>query len=324
MASLSLAAMRQFLSTSVTSGKSSGGVVNKNKIHGLLAEVYLRQHLTQLGFGDRVSVGGWISRSESRGGLKFGEKIVALFPETILPEVDLSPNRPPPVTTQGLHTIGSTFHTLGINSFFCFAEIGTKDDAGSVAWKAVQLGLPQAQQPQPLVQAMSGFGVRPKPWNFLRNKTDVQAVIDVVVPEEFTKENLRVSFQSHFYTQTVDVDGLFWGQQYTYPMEVKEKTVANEPQIGDYFGLDVGPFVKLSFYAAKRGNLHSLFIVREINNTTDRKLVNWWYTTFDEIAQYGSWVLKSGGASMGGGASAVVPIPKWVFKPLDKHALAAL
>jgi len=72
-----------------------------------------------------------------------------------------------------------------------------------------------------------------------------------------------------------DVDGIFWGNQYTYPIEIKEKTTANDNKVGDFFGLDLGPFVKLAFYAAKRGNLHSIFVVREIDNPTTRNLVGW-------------------------------------------------
>ena len=42
--------------------------------------------------------------------------------------------------------------------------------------------------------------------------------------------------------------------------------------------------MKLAFYAAKRGNLHSLYVVREIDNTQDRNLVQWWFITFDHIS----------------------------------------
>ncbi len=121
-----------------------------------------------------------------------------------------------------------------------------------------------------------------------------------------------------------DVDGIFWGQQFTYPLEIKEKTPAFDRSLGDYFGLDIGPFVKLAFYAAKRGNLHSLFIVREIDNVQTRNLVSWWFITYDQLAQYASWVFQGGGRNMQGGMSSVVRIPKAEFKPLDAANLAAL
>ncbi|MBZ0142789.1 MAG: hypothetical protein K8F56_04345 [Rhodocyclaceae bacterium] len=121
-----------------------------------------------------------------------------------------------------------------------------------------------------------------------------------------------------------DVDGIFWGNQYTYPIEIKEKTAANDNKVGDFFGLDLGPFVKLAFYAAKRGNLHSIFVVREIDNPTTRNLVGWWYIKFDDLAQYASWTPVAGGTNMLGGGSTTVKIPKDQFRPLDAAALSSL
>lgn len=100
--------------------------------------------------------------------------------------------------------------------------------------------------------------------------------------------------------------------------------MAPDRKLRGYFGLDVGPFVKLAFYAAKRGNLHSIFIVREIDDRVTRNLVGWWYITFDELVQFSSWVFGQGGTNMAGGASSVVRIPKYKFRPLDKVALLQL
>ena len=94
--------------------------------------------------------------------------------------------------------------------------------------------------------------------------------------------------------------------------------------MGDYFGLDLGPFVKLAFYAAKRGNLHSIFVVREIDDPVKRNLVTWWYIKFDQLAQYASWVPQGGGTNMQGSQSTVVRIPKAEFHELNKNALNQL
>ena len=82
--------------------------------------------------------------------------------------------------------------------------------------------------------------------------------------------------------------------------------------------------MKLAFYAAKRGNLHSIFVVREIDDPEVRNLLGWWFITFDTMAQYASWVFTGGGRNMAGGASAVVKIPRAEFQPLNQHTLAAL
>lgn len=318
MSSLSLAAMRDYLRRSFAS-------FNRNKLNGVLAEIDFRAHLAALGFQDRVSVGGWIARSEARGGIPFGATTVALFPEIMVPGTDYSLARPLPNPSLGLHTICSTFHQLGIHSYYSAPQVATENDPMSTKWQAIQLALPNAQQYRPLTDVIQGFTTRTRRYNFLSHNSDLAMLPDARVPEEFSKENLRITLQNRFYSEISDIDGLFWGERHTYPVEIKEKTPAPSTTMGPFFGLDVGPFVKLAFYAAKRGNLHSLFIVREIDHEETRNLVNWWYVTFDDLAQFASWNFSAGGTPMGGrGRSATVRIPKSVFKTLDAAALQAL
>ena len=308
--------MRQFLVKSISS-------MNANKLNGLLAEVDLRNYLLQIGFGGQVSPGGWIARKVGAG--NFGHETVVLFPEVMITGTDYSPTRQLPNPSHGLHTICSTFHQAGIHAYFCAATLDHDDDVTSLAWKAVQLGLPTQQQFATFPSCLQPFfSQRSKKYSFLRYDTNTAQIPVGSVSEEFSKEHLRVSFQNSFMAEVSDVDGIFWGQQFTYPLEIKEKTPAEDKKLGQYFGLDIGPFVKLAFYAAKRGNLHSLFIVREIDNVQARQLVKWWYITYDELAQYASWVFSSGGKNMQGGRSSVVKIPKSEFKPLDAANLARL
>ena len=76
MAAISIEAMRAYLHRSISS-------LNRNKLNGLLAEVELRNYLTHLGFGDRVSRGGWIARRDGLG--EFGHKTAVFFPEIVDP-----------------------------------------------------------------------------------------------------------------------------------------------------------------------------------------------------------------------------------------------
>jgi hypothetical protein len=124
--------------------------------------------------------------------------------------------------------------------------------------------------------------------------------------------------------EMADIDGVFWGERYTYPIEIKEKTCANDNRLGPYFGIDAGPFVKLAFYAAKKGNLHSIFIVKEIDNPEDRNLIAWWFITFETLAQYASWIPRGGGKGMGEGRSTVIMIPRNEFKELNQENLITL
>jgi hypothetical protein len=275
-----------------------------------------------LGFADRVSVGGWISRCEGCG--KFGHSTVAFFPEIIEPGKRYKVGRKFPVPPHGLHTICATFHQIGIKSFFCSPVVRDKNNPISVEWSAVQLGLPVEQEYQPFPGDLSTFRKRSRKYNFLRYNTAVNDVPCESIPDEFTKENIRIAFSNAYMAETSDVDGILWGERYTYPIEIKEKTVAKDERLGPYFGLDIGPFVKLAFYAAKKGNLHSLFVVREIDDVESRNLVKWWFITYDKLAQYASWVFRGGGKGMSGSQSATVRIPVAEFSELTRETLNCL
>lgn len=307
--------MKEYLSKSISS-------VNRNKINGMLAEIEFRSYLSTLGFENHVSMGGWIFRSQGEN--NFANHTVALFPHTVVPSQQYLVNGDVPLPTQGLHTICSNLHQSGIKSYYCTPEITVAEEYSTLNWKLTQLGVPWEDEVESLHLKIEGFNERPRKYNFLRNNTDVSSIPDEIIAEEFTKENLRISFRTEFLAETSDIDGIFWGKRHTYPLEIKEKTAAYDNRMGFYFGLDVGPFTKLTHYAEQRGNLNSLFIVREIDDVDSRNLVSWLYITFDDIARFASWVPMGGGRSMGGGSSSVIMIPKNKFKVLDSSALESL
>ncbi|MBR0852008.1 hypothetical protein JQ543_30015 [Bradyrhizobium diazoefficiens] len=175
-----------------------------------------------------------------------------------------------------------------------------------------------------MADIFSEFKKREKRYNYLRYAADTAALDSASVRAEFSKENLRVYVSTNFMSEVVDIDGVLWGQSNTYPVEIKEKTVATDKAIGDYFGLDVSPFVKMAFYAAKKGNFHSIFVVREIEDTESRLLKTWWFTTFDRLAKLASWQQIGGGTNMRGGSSTVIRIPRAAFSEMTAAALDAL
>lgn len=314
MPGLTLSDMRAYLKKSLSS-------VNANKINGLLAEIELRDYLDRFGFSGRVSVGGWIFRSTRQA---FGEETVAVFPHIVSPEVDF-PLDPSKISIPlGLHTICATMHQLGVQSYFAVPILGATASAEGIQWMFIQLGIPVETSPVDLKSIAKGFIKRTRRHNFLRNNSDTTPIPDRCVPEEFCKENLRVFFQNSFMSEVSDIDSIIWGNRFTYPVEIKEKTSANDSTVGDYFGIDVGPFVKLTHFSARKGNMNALFIVREIVDKDKRDLKNWWFIPFDELAEFASWVPIKGGTNMGGGGSSVIKIPKSKFRPLDAAGLLSL
>lgn len=314
--------MRAYLSRSIA-GTTKTREINQNKVNGLLAEVDFRRYLSTLGYSNRVSLGGWIARRVGAEG--FGSETVAILPEILISPTDISASRPPPEPPRSLHTICATFYQIGIKSFFAYAQPSEPKSTDPIKWMLTRIGTPQDQPWLSLDDALDPILTRrSRRYEPLRFRTDVAKIPSARITEEFLKESIRVHIQRRYITEISDIDGILWGEEKTYPLEIKEKTVARDRNIGDYFGIDAGPFVKLAFYAAKRGNLHSLFIVREIASTQNRELVSWWAITFERLARFASWVPQGGGTSMGGGRSSVIKIPKSAFHLMDSTYLSSL
>src|SRR5437016_560777 len=142
MASLTVQAMRSFLSSSIATRTTNERAI-RNKLYGLLAEVHLRNYLGELGFAERVSGGGWIARRVGAG--DFAHNTTVFFPEMIVPGTDYDAGRALPIPHHGLHTICATFRQTGIIPLFCAAVVQSAGDPLSVRWRSVELGLPTEQ-----------------------------------------------------------------------------------------------------------------------------------------------------------------------------------
>src|SRR5690554_6289585 len=116
------AAMRDFLGRSISS-------FNENKLHGIFAEIDFRNYLTQQGFADRVSPGGWIARSRAPN---FGANTVVLFPEPIVPGRPYPVGRELPTPSVGLHSICATFYQIGISSYYLIPSIEEPNNTNRV------------------------------------------------------------------------------------------------------------------------------------------------------------------------------------------------
>jgi hypothetical protein len=294
---------------------------NDNKRNGILAEAEFRMFLTHLGMATKASPGGWIMRSARDASLP--KRSFVAFPNDIEPDRDYTATSdlaPPP---HGMQAVASVFHQHGIEAFAAGATIAKKNDAASIQWYVKQLGLPHIGPWEAFPGVLDQFVPRTRKYNFLRYSVRTKAIPDKLIPDVFAKEHLRIAVQNNFFVELSDVDAVFFGKHRVYPVEIKEKTRGADPS-GEFFGLDVGPFVKLAFYTAHRNDMDSVFVVREIEDTRSRRLKAWWIITFDEIARVAGWTPISGGKSMGGGRSSVIKIPFAAFRPLNAKVLASL
>lgn len=143
------------------------------------------------------------------------------------------------------------------------------------------------------------------PWN------DASAVADL-----FWFEYARYYFQVDYLVSNNDLDLFVIGPSgRSYPVEVKSKTASQSAALGDWFGIDAGPFAKLAFFTANAMNNDALYVVEEVTET--RAHIAWHGIRFTDLVKACSWVVQGGGQGMTGGASATFKIPKAAFRPLD-------
>lgn len=243
-----------------------------------------------------------------------------MFPDVIEPDNQYPVGRDLPDPPHGLHTICSTFHQSGIRAYFCAPTIATDDDALSVEWHSIQLGLPYQQQYGLFPDSIDGFRRRTRRFNFLRYSTDASLIPEIALAEEFTKEHLRVTFQSSYFSEISNIGGIFWGSRFTCPLEISEQQASNDRYYGKCFGIGVADFLKLTLLTTNCRNLNSLFIVGEIDSPKERGLVEWWFTTFDRLSPFLS-ANRVGGRE---GLNTIIGIPKSEFQSLSNAALLSL
>jgi hypothetical protein len=144
--------------------------------------------------------------------------------------------------------------------------------------------------------------------------------------EQLTSLTLRQAFYYGYLKQQLhkpfndpyDVDAFIVSfRQAVMPVEVKEKS----PTSDGAFGLDAGRILMmLRMCLATDSN--ALYIVREVDITTERRFVAWRCITLSNLVMACSWNLQAGGRGMGGGATQTVMMPGSFFEPFTEKNLS--
>lgn len=136
-----------------------------------------------------------------------------------------------------------------------------------------------------------------------------------IISELFWFEYSRYYFQINYLLSNNDLDMYVIGSSGSaYPVELKSKKAANSATLGEWFGIDMGPFAKLAFFTANSMNTDALYVVEEVDSSD--RFVSWLAIRYTELVKACSWVGQSGGTGMTGGTSSTFKIPKAAFTPL--------
>lgn len=318
----------QFLETQWSS-------ITANKLKGINAEIRFEAYLNSPAIRpmfDYIIPGGWILSPGKNTNIN----------PTTLGRIAILPIPRPFSWTQGIAVIPFTaqvlaesyFRQVGIVTYFASYEINGDIQIENAFinpalgdyqiayplefFKVGENGLVQV----PFAQVTANFTAR----NGLRgmrayalNRIDRQDLTwnnTNIVTDLFWKEYSRYFLHRQFLVSSNDLDFFIIGKSgRAYPIEFKSKTAVVDNSIGDWFGIDVGPFSKLSFFVSLSNNMEALYFVEEID--ANGNTIEWWGIRFSQLLKNCHWVAQSGGTGMGGGGSVTVKVPKIVFEPLN-------
>ncbi len=224
----------------------------RNKVAGAVAEIDFARYVTSLGLADRLVRGGWIVEPNAPD---FYSKRVAVFPAPF----GGSPAPPAPVITAAQY-----LRHAGMRSLYA---VPLPKGMLDFDWLAADITGPNVGPLSPIHDAFRDYPKRANTLSHRHYSTDVSPL--TVAPSEelqtlFARESMLDAIRSRYLAVANDLDYLIWGRHATYPVEIKEKTIAHDAYMGDYFGIDIGPFAKLSTFTSFGSDLKGLFVVRSL------------------------------------------------------------
>lgn len=181
-----------------------------------------------------------------------------------------------------------------------------------------------AGTPELLPQILAGYPTRQRayrPRNTGANTAILTALPSDVIDDIYLKQRLFDDLNVTHRMAAVDLDYFYFGRERIVPIEIKEKICAEPGTPNAYFGLDIGPFIKLCLFLQSG---EPLFVVREIFDAQQRTNAQWKYIHFKEALTASNWVAIEGGTSMTGGRSVTVRIPYTRFDDLNSSAMHEL
>jgi hypothetical protein len=136
---------------------------------------------------------------------------------------------------------------------------------------------------------------------------DIQALesltLNQVFFNSFVKELVRKPIADPY-----DVDGFFVSYEgKIFPLEIKEKFPFEANKIR-LLGLDAGRILMLMRICLPL-DCNGLYVVREVEDSPERRFVGWKITTLDSIIMNCNWNLQAGGTGMTGGQTQTVTLP---------------
>ena len=299
-----------------------------NKARGMIAEISLAHEIGLVGEPslEKLLVGGWLLSPRTMPSQNYR------FIVFVLPEMYQSPDEIAVAVrayegNRGWQTLATYLSHSGIGVIISAAwsdnPIAPIENMQwrNFVYRDERLHPSEGDQPYSLWPGDRGRPSRGGQW-----QADVLGRFGQANAHDLTSLMLRQAFYNSYLKQKLrkpiddpyDVDGFLVGYAGTVmPIEIKEKSPTPEGS----FGLDAGRILMfLRLCLATDSN--ALYLIREVDNSTSRSLVNWRYITLADMVMGCKWNLQAGGIGMGGGNTQTVMMPGALFGSFTKANLS--
>ena len=227
------------------------------------------------------------------------------------------------IPNRGFHSLCGSMARSGFGVFHCFA-IGDPNTRtlGSLEWalfryQGENLVRIDAQQ---FFQIWPGRGRPGRGAAWDARVLDRYQVLDLHALESlvlnqvffnsFVKELMRKPVADPY-----DVDGFFVSYEgKIVPLEIKEKFPFEANRIR-LLGIDAGRILMLMRICLPL-DCNGLYVIKEVEDSPQRRFVDWKMATLDSIVMNCNWTLQAGGTGMTGGPTQTVTFPYDCFSSL--------
>jgi hypothetical protein len=299
-----------------------------NKARGMVSECSLEVHLKSQNetLASKFLPGGWLisPKTEESSRYRF---VISVMPHLYESESELDAAIQARETDRGFQAL-ARFLTKSAIGVIVAGAVSSNVDANpsQLNWKNysyIDEGLRANLENEPFIRWPGGRG-RASAGN--QWQSDVIDRFNGIDAEQLTSLALRQAYYYGYLKQQLrkpfddpyDVDAFIVSfRQSVMPVEIKEKS----PTEGGAFGLDAGRILMmLRMCLATDSN--ALYIVREVDNSTERRLVGWRCITLSNLVMGCSWNLQAGGAGMLGGGTQTVMMPGSLFESFNERNLS--
>jgi hypothetical protein len=233
------------------------------------------------------------------------------------------------ISNRGFHSLFGSILRSGLGVFYC---IPTGDPAsrnlGSLNWTIFRYQnenlIPiNAEQFFALWPGRGRVG-RGAEWDgYVRTRyqnIDLEILESIVLNQVFFNSFVKEQMQKPV-ADPYDVDGFFVSYEgKILPMEIKEKFPFEANKI-KLLGIDAGRILMLLRICLPL-DCNGLYVIREVEDTLERRFVGWKMTTLDSIIMNSNWTLQAGGTGMTGGPTQTVTFPYDCFSEVNAETFS--